>query len=104
MDGQGVASPLMTFMIECTEESNTVSHPGGIPVILKEGITGSYSFYISRFQETWSAGCPVDSYQIKDDIIAWRKDQFGEILLQFDGMTDHVYELEDYGTDLIKLS
>ena len=64
----------MTLIVECTADSNTVSHPDGALTFNFEDVTGSFSFYMSKFTESWAAGCPVDSYTVKDDIVTYKKD------------------------------
>ena len=73
-DGNEVVSPQMTLKVECTADSSTVSHPDGLLTFIFEDVLGNFSFYMSKFIESWAAGCPVDSYTVKDNIVTYRKD------------------------------
>jgi hypothetical protein len=87
----------MELRIECTAESNTVSHPDGVLEFNFEDVTSSYSFYISKFTESWAAGCPVDSYTVSENIITYLKDQYGNTYLQLDGDNSYIYGVLDSG-------
>ena len=72
--GSVVVSPQMTLKVECSADSSTVSHPDGVLTFNFEDVINNYSFYMSKFTESWAAGCPVDSYTVKDNIVTYRKD------------------------------